>query len=160
MNRGPRIKLTWINGGNANPKAVENRLAKEADKWDPLALADLGPCQVGPPLEGRHLVSSRSFSICFHGGIYFLSWRPWYLAMSPLCGPTLRRLAANRYPQPSYPKERRKNPPSSVVAQWHPLLELLFVIPAGWAQSPSQSFSEASHNLLASFDGATSHQAI
>jgi hypothetical protein len=38
-------------------------------------------------------------------------------ATSPLCRLTLRGLAANRYPQPSSPKERRKNPPSSVVAQ-------------------------------------------
>jgi hypothetical protein len=33
------------------------------------------------------------------------------------------------------------------------LLELLFAIPTGRAQCPSQSFFGASHNLLASFDG-------
>jgi hypothetical protein len=62
-------------------------------------------------------------------------------ATSPLWRPTLYGSVANRYPQPSSPKERRKNPPSSVVAQWHAQLELLFAIPTGWAQSPPHKAS-------------------
>jgi hypothetical protein len=42
MNQSPQIKLTLINGEDANPKVVENRLAKEAGRWDPLGSADLG----------------------------------------------------------------------------------------------------------------------
>jgi hypothetical protein len=48
MNQSPQIKPALINGEDANPKAVENGLAKEADRWDPLGLADLGGFQVGP----------------------------------------------------------------------------------------------------------------
>jgi hypothetical protein len=36
MNQSPQIKLTLINDKDANPKAVENRLAEEADRWDSL----------------------------------------------------------------------------------------------------------------------------
>jgi hypothetical protein len=42
MNQSPHIKPTLINGEDANPKTVENRLAEEADRWDPLGSADLG----------------------------------------------------------------------------------------------------------------------
>jgi hypothetical protein len=42
MNQSPQIKPTLINSEDANPKAVENRLAEEADRWDPIGLADLG----------------------------------------------------------------------------------------------------------------------
>jgi hypothetical protein len=48
MNQSPQIKPTLINGEDANAKAVENRLAEEADRWDPLRSADLGGFQVGP----------------------------------------------------------------------------------------------------------------
>jgi hypothetical protein len=48
MNQSPQIKPTLINGEDANPKAVENRLAKEANRWDPLGLLDLACFQVGP----------------------------------------------------------------------------------------------------------------
>jgi hypothetical protein len=41
MNQGPQIKPTLINDEDANPKVVENRLAKEADRWDPLGSANL-----------------------------------------------------------------------------------------------------------------------
>jgi hypothetical protein len=42
MNQSPQIKLTLINDEDANPKAVKNRLAVEADRWDPLWSVDLG----------------------------------------------------------------------------------------------------------------------
>jgi hypothetical protein len=48
MNQSPQIKSTLINGEDANPKAVENRLAEETDRWDPLGSVDLGGFQVAP----------------------------------------------------------------------------------------------------------------
>jgi hypothetical protein len=42
MNQSPRIKPTSINDKDENPKAVENRLAEEADRWDPPRSVDLG----------------------------------------------------------------------------------------------------------------------
>jgi hypothetical protein len=42
MNQSPQIKPTLINGEDANPKPVENRLVEEADRWDPLGSIDLG----------------------------------------------------------------------------------------------------------------------
>jgi hypothetical protein len=42
MNQSPQIKPTFINSEDANPKGVENQLVEEADRWDPLGLADLG----------------------------------------------------------------------------------------------------------------------
>jgi hypothetical protein len=60
MNQSPQIKPTLIDREDANPKVVENRLADETNRWDPLGSADLGGFQVGPPLVGRLLVSSTS----------------------------------------------------------------------------------------------------
>jgi hypothetical protein len=55
MHQSPRIKPTLINSGYATPKAVENRRAKAAAKWNQAGSADLGAgpagpalCQVGP----------------------------------------------------------------------------------------------------------------
>jgi hypothetical protein len=42
MNQSPRIKPTSINDKDENPKAVENRLAEEVDRWDPPRSVDLG----------------------------------------------------------------------------------------------------------------------
>jgi hypothetical protein len=72
MNHSLRIKPTSINGKDENPKVVENRLAEEADRWDPPGLADLGECQVGPPLVARLLMFSRIFLTWFLYRIYFL----------------------------------------------------------------------------------------
>jgi hypothetical protein len=59
MNQSPRIKLTLINGEDANPKAVENRYEElVADRWAPrsvdlgLGSTDLAQCQVSPPFGG------------------------------------------------------------------------------------------------------------
>jgi hypothetical protein len=117
-------------------------------------------------------IYENKYKLALHEGKQLRRWRTmltrWFFsrgslgchqATSPLCRPTLRGSTANRsHTEPL--KRRHKNPPSSVVAQWHAQLELLFVIPVGWAQSPHKSFFEASHNLLASFDRARSHQAV
>jgi hypothetical protein len=72
MNQSPRIKPTSIKGGDANPKAVENRRAKVVANRGNHRLADLGwgrsTCPYGrwaPPLMARLLVSSRFFSLGF-----------------------------------------------------------------------------------------------
>jgi hypothetical protein len=69
MHQSPRIKPTLINGEDANPKAVENRLAKEVDRWDPPGSAGLGwdwptwpLARWAPPSVVCLLVSSRVFS--------------------------------------------------------------------------------------------------
>jgi hypothetical protein len=59
MNQSPRIKPTLINGGDANPKAVEELTEKTgADRWGlrsanlGVGSADLAQCQVGPTFDG------------------------------------------------------------------------------------------------------------
>jgi hypothetical protein len=49
MNQSPRIKPTLMNGEDTNPKAVENRRAKEAviGLWP--RSVDLGPRSADPP---------------------------------------------------------------------------------------------------------------
>jgi hypothetical protein len=69
MHRSPRIKPSLINGEDKNPKAVENQLVKEADRWNPPGSADLDECQVGPPLVAHLLMFSRIFLTWGRGGI-------------------------------------------------------------------------------------------
>jgi hypothetical protein len=58
MNQSSQIKPTLINGEDANPKAVENRLAEEANMWDHLGQPTWGGVDQpgwlpgGPPFGG------------------------------------------------------------------------------------------------------------
>jgi hypothetical protein len=81
MHQSPRIKPTLINGGYATPKAVENRRAKAAAKWDQARSVDLGwgrpalpYARWAPPLGGYPLMSSR----------VFLSWSQFIIRYFPV----------------------------------------------------------------------------
>jgi hypothetical protein len=71
MNQSPRIKLTSIKGGDANPKTVENLRAKVVDDRGTHRSADLGWGQPTCPY-GRWAPSSVAcFLVSYR---FFLTW--------------------------------------------------------------------------------------
>jgi hypothetical protein len=62
MNQSPRIKPTSIKGGDANPKAVENRCAKVVADRGTHRLADLGWGQSNCPMAGGPHLRWHAFS--------------------------------------------------------------------------------------------------